>query len=190
MQRIVVIGTTGSGKSTLAAQLAAILHCPFVEPDALFWGPQWTPVPRETFRQQVSEALAGDAWTVGGNYSVARDLIWARADTLVWLDYPLPLVLWRLGQRTLRRIVTQEALWGGNVETWRGQFASRDSLFLFALKTHYRRRRELPALLAQPENAHLHMLHFRTPRAAQEWVDVFARQRAAPVATQHQPSRS
>ncbi|MFZ1771629.1 MAG: hypothetical protein WAU00_20635, partial [Caldilinea sp.] len=76
MQRIVVIGTTGSGKSTLAARLAEILHCPFVEPDALFWGPQWTPVPRETFRREVHAAVAGDAWTIGGNYSVARDLIW------------------------------------------------------------------------------------------------------------------
>ena len=171
MKRIVVIGTTGSGKSTLAARLATILHCPFIELDALFWGPDWTPIPRERFRQQVSAAVTGDAWSVGGNYSVARDLIWARADTLIWLDYPLPFVLWRLGRRTIQRIVTQEPLWGGNVETWRGQFASRDSLFVWAFKTHFRRRREMPALMAQPENAHLSLLHFRTPHAAETWVD-------------------
>lgn len=170
MQRVIVIGTTGSGKSTLAARLAEILRCPFVEPDALFWGPQWTPVPREEFRRRVAEAVAGDRWTIGGNYSAARDLIWRRADTLVWLDYPLPLVLWRLSRRTLRRILTREALWGGNVETWRGQFASRDSLYVWALKTHFRRRREMPTLLAQPEYAHLEVLHFRRPGAAERWV--------------------
>jgi len=170
MKRVVVIGTTGSGKSTLAARLAGLLGCPFIEPDALFWGANWTPVPREEFRRQVADAVAGDVWTIGGNYGVARDLIWQRADTLIWLDYPLPLVLWRLSRRTLQRILTQETLWGGNVETWRGQFASRDSLYVWAFKTHYRRRREMPALLAQPEYTHLRSLHFRRPREAQQWL--------------------
>jgi adenylate kinase family enzyme len=170
MQRVIVIGTTGSGKSTLAERLAGHLGCPFIEPDALFWGPQWTPVPKEEFRRQVAEAVAGDAWTIGGNYSAARDLIWRRADTLVWLDYPLPLVLWRLSRRTLRRILTREKLWGGNVETWRSQFASRDSLYVWAFKTHFRRRREMPALLVQLDYAHLRVLHFRAPQATEAWV--------------------
>lgn len=169
LQRVVVIGTTGSGKSTLAARLASILGYPFIEPDALFWGPNWTPVPREEFRRQVADAVAGDVWTIGGNYSVARDLIWQRANTLIWLDYPLPLVLWRLTRRTLRRIITQETLWGGNVESWRGQFASRDSLLVYALKTHYRRRREMPILLTQPQYAHLHVLHFARPGETETW---------------------
>ena len=177
MQRIAVIGTTGSGKSTLAARLAGILGYPFIEPDALFWGPNWTPVPREEFRRQVAGAVAGDVWAIGGNYSVARDLIWQRADTLIWLDYPLPLVLWRLSRRTLQRILTQETLWGGNVESWRGQFASRDSLYIWAFKTHYRRRREMPALLAQPEYAHLHALHFRRPGEAEQWLQDYAGRR-------------
>ncbi|MFZ1767606.1 MAG: hypothetical protein WAU00_00340, partial [Caldilinea sp.] len=70
------------------------------------------------------------------------------------------------------------------VETWRNQFASRDSLFLFAVKTHCRRRREMPALLAQPEHAHLHARRFRTPRAVEGWVDAVARQYAAAGAAQ------
>ena len=90
MQRVVVVGTTGSGKSTLAARLARALGCPFIEPDALFWGPEWTPVPRDEFRSQVAAAVAADAWAIGGNYSVARDLIWPRADTLVWLAQRTP----------------------------------------------------------------------------------------------------
>jgi adenylate kinase family enzyme len=175
MKRIVVVGTTGSGKSTLAEQLACLFHYPFVELDALFWGPGWKQVPRDEFRRSVAEALVNETWTVGGNYSVASDLIWPRADTLIWLDYPLPLVLWRLGRRTIRRIVTRETLWGGNVETWRAQFASRDSLFVWALKTHYRRRREMPALLVLPEHAHLTVLHFRTPRAAAKWLQELRR---------------
>lgn len=184
MQRIVVIGTTGAGKSTLAERVAGILRCPFVELDALFWGPDWTPMPKDCFRAHVAEALAGERWAAGGNYSAARDVVWTRADTLVWLDYPLPTVLWRLGRRTLHRIVSREALWGGNVETWRGQFASRDSLFLWAFKTHFRRRRETPALLAQPAYAHLHLLRFRTPCAAERWVRAVAREQERKVSVQ------
>ncbi|HAJ37515.1 MAG TPA: adenylate kinase [Chloroflexi bacterium] len=170
MKRIVVTGAAGSGKSTLAARLAAVLGYPFIEPDALFWGPNWTPAPRDEFRNKIANCIAGDTWTIGGNYSVARDLIWRRADTLIWLDYPLPFVLWRLSKRTLRRIITQEALWGGNVESWRGQFASRDSLFVFAAKTHHRQRREMPILLTQPEYAHLYTHRFRQPDEAEKWL--------------------
>ncbi len=86
------------------------------------------------------------------------------------------LVLWRLGRRTVRRIVTRETLWGGNVETWRGQFASRDSLFVWAFKTHFRRRRETPVVLAQPEYAHLNLVRVRTPRAASAWLSTLEAQ--------------
>lgn len=170
MQRVVVVGTTGAGKTTFARRLAARLDCPHFDLDELFWGPAWTPVSREVFRARVSAALAGERWTVGGNYSAARDLVWARADTLVWLDYPLPLVLGRLLRRTLRRIVTREVLWAGNRETWRAQFFSRESLFLWALSSHPKQRREYPQALAQPEYAHLHWTRLRSPREAQAWL--------------------
>jgi adenylate kinase family enzyme len=170
MNRIVVVGTPGAGKTTLAQQLAATLAYSFIELDALFWGPNWTPSPPERFRQVVADALAAPQWAVGGNYSVARDIIWRRADTFVWLDYALPLVLWRLFRRTLQRVVTREELWAGNRETWRSQFWSRDSLFLFAIRTHHQRRRRFPAELAQPEYAHLTALRFRHPRETVRWL--------------------
>ena len=40
----------------------------------------------------------------------------ARADLLVWLDQPYPVVLARLVRRTVRRRVRREVLWNGNVE--------------------------------------------------------------------------
>jgi len=169
-RRIAIIGTTGSGKSTLGERLAARLGCPFVDLDALNWGPNWTAAGAPLLRERAAAALAGDCWTVAGNYSKVRDVVWGRADTLVWLDYPLPLVLWRLLRRTIRRVATQEELWGGNRERLWAQFGSRDSLFLYALKTHYRRRRELPAVLARPEYAHLRVWRFRRPGEMERWL--------------------
>jgi hypothetical protein len=53
-----------------------------------------------------------DFMAIEGNYSILRDLIWAAADTLVWLDYSLALVFGRLLRRTIRRTLAHEMLWG------------------------------------------------------------------------------
>ena len=111
-RRISVIGTSGSGKTTTASQIARRLGIPHVELDALHWEADWTPATLDVFRKRVAQALGGDAWAVDGNYSKVRDIVWNRADTVVWLDYGLPVILWQLVHRTLRRSLTQEELWG------------------------------------------------------------------------------
>ena len=168
LRRIAVVGTTGSGKTTLARQLSERLGLPHVELDALHWDADWTAAPVEVFRERTAAALSGDAWVVDGNYGKVRDIVWSRADTLVWLDYDLPLILWRLVRRTFRRVVTQEELWNGNRERWRDQLLSRDSLFLWVLQTYWRRRREYP--LYFKEYAHLEIVRLRSPKATHTWL--------------------
>ncbi len=125
MQRVIVVGTTGSGKSTLGEALARRLSADFVELDALYWGADWQPAETELFRARITAATQGERWVLAGNYSKSRPLTWTRTDTLIWLDYPFPLVFGRLLRRTVRRIVTQEDLWGNNRETWRKSFFDR-----------------------------------------------------------------
>ena len=169
-RRIVVVGTTGCGKTTLARQLAQRLAIPHVELDALHWDPDWTPALPDLFRERTTQALRGEAWVVDGNYHVVRDVIWSRADTVVWLDYALPVILARLVWRTLRRIVTREVLWNENRERFLVQILSRDSLFLWALRSYPRRRREYPLLLQQPAYAHLGVIRLPSPRATRTWL--------------------
>ena len=169
-QRIVVVGVTGSGKTTLAAQLSACLDLPHTELDSVYWGPDWTETPRDVFRQRVSGALTGERWIVDGNYSKVQDIVWERADTLIWLDYGLPLILWRLTRRGIGRVTRQELLWNENRETWRGLFFSRDSLFLWALKTYGRRRRQYPQLLNDPAYSHLIVFRFLSPKETNRWL--------------------
>jgi adenylate kinase family enzyme len=169
-QRIAVVGTSGSGKTTLAHQLAQRLGIPHVELDALHWGPNWTPAPRHLFRECTAQALTREAWTTDGNYSAVRDIVWSRADTVVWLDYSLPVILWRVARRTIRRFVTREELWNKNRERFRDAFLSHDSIILWAARTYHRRRREYPVLFSEPEYAHLSIVQLRSPRAARLWL--------------------
>jgi adenylate kinase family enzyme len=170
MQRIVVVGDSGSGKSTLAEELSRRLNLPYTELDGLYWGPNWAEADIADFRRQVAALTERDRWVLDGNYTRARDLLWGRADTLIWLDYSLALNLWRLLWRTLGRVRQRTALWNGNRETWRGAFLSRDSLFLHLLRTHYRRRRAYQAALDHPDYAHLQVARLRSPHEATAWL--------------------
>lgn len=169
-RRIVVIGTSGSGKTTLARALAARFAIPRIELDALHWEADWTPALPERFRTRVAAAIAGDRWVVDGGYSATREAVWSRAELLIWLDYPLPLLLWRLFWRACRRIRSREELWNGNRETFRMNFLSRESLFVWVVQTHRRRRREYARLLASPTYADLAVLRFRMPGATDRWL--------------------
>jgi adenylate kinase family enzyme len=164
--RIAVVGTTCAGKTTVAKRLAERQRVPHVELDALHWGPGWSEPSAEDFRERVREALAGDAWVADGAYhGKLGDLVLKRAELVVWLDPPLPTVLRRLGSRTIRRVRTGEELWGGNRETWRGALFSRDSLFLWALRTHQPRRARY-----EERFAGYNVVRLRSARETEEWL--------------------
>lgn len=168
--RIVVVGATGAGKSTLAAALSRRLRIPHVELDGLHWEPGWTPAATEVFRTRIAAATAGEAWVVDGNYRVGRDLVWGRANVLVWIDLPLRTHLWRLLHRTFGRWWRQELLWGTNRERLRTNLFSRDSLFVWLLQTHGRRRREYAAVPHDPAYAHLRHVRLTSGRQAADWA--------------------
>jgi adenylate kinase family enzyme len=169
MRRINVTGTSCSGKTSLARDLARRLGLPHVELDALFWGPDWTPVPRETFRARLGAALDGDGWVADGGYAAVRDITWARADTVVWLDYPMRTVLARWARRTVTRIRTQEEFWPGtgNRESLRNALR-RGGLLWWIVSTHRRRRRTMTAAMA--ERTDLRWVRLRSPAEAASWL--------------------
>lgn len=171
-KHIVIIGATSSGKSTLAQNLANKLDATFIDLDAFHWEPNWIEAPLEVFRERVETAIRAPAWVVAGNYHVVRDLIWPGAEAVVWLDYSLPKIFWQLTRRTFKRWWTQELLWGTNRESLSMHFKlwSDESLYHWLFKTYWRRKREFPILLAQPEYQHIQLIHFKHPRQTDEWL--------------------
>lgn len=95
-RRIAVLGMTAAGKSTLAKQLARLLGVPHIELDSIVHGPNWVDLSDAEFHARTAEALSGDGWIVDGNYLAVRDLTIGQAETVVWLDYPLIIPLWRV----------------------------------------------------------------------------------------------
>ena len=168
--RIVLIGTTGAGKTTMARRIAQALDIDHIEFDAIRHGPNWSETPDDVFRERLRQQLRGDRWVGDGNYSLARDVVWPKATTLIWLDFPIWVVLWRLFRRTMRRGLLREELWHGNRERIWWHFFSRRSLFLWAMRTHWRRRQTIPAALVHPDHLHLDLVHLRSPKAAHRWL--------------------
>jgi adenylate kinase family enzyme len=169
-RRVVVLGTTGAGKSTLSGKLAELLGVEHVELDAFQHGPNWTPRPREEFAARVAEVAELPGWVVDGNYaSRTGDVLWPMADLVVWLDLPLWVLLPRIVRRTTRRIRSRTVLWGVNQERWAGLFG-RESLLLWAVRSHPRQRAELPPRLAELERRGVRVVRLTSSRAVDRWL--------------------
>lgn len=167
LRRVLVAGLSGSGKTTLAARVAAVLDIPHTEVDSLHHGPGWTS--RPAFLDDVRELAEGDAWVTEWQYTAARPLLAARADTLVWLDLPFRVSLSRVVRRTLRRRIRHEVLWNGNVEPpLRTFFTDREHVVRYMVATRKKYETLVPeALAAHPG---LTCVRLRSTAEVAAWV--------------------
>ena len=167
-----IVGRTGSGKTTLAREVAAALHVPHVELDSLYFARDFSTAPLPVLRARTQAAIAGDRWVIDGNKRAVRDLVWPRADTVVWLDYPLGVSLWRLAKRARHRT---SALKSEATETRSRTRLSKQLLaaargVVTALRSHAGQRREYPQRFVEPANQHLAVVRLRSPRATRRWL--------------------
>ena len=151
MRRVVIVSSaSGSGKTTVGRALANRLGVPFHELDALHHGPNWTEATPEELRAKVEPIVESDVWVIDGAYrGKLGDLVFERADIVVWLDLPLHVWLPRLLRRTARRVISREELWNGNREQLRDLVHPQNSVMFFALRQYRDRRRRYPSELAR-----------------------------------------
>jgi adenylate kinase family enzyme len=150
MRRVAVIASaSGNGKTTMGRDLAERMGVRFVELDALVHGPNWIETPDDVLAAQLAPVLASDGWVIDGTYRrKLGDRVLEAADVVVWLDLPIRVWLPRLVRRTGRRLIGREEIWNGNRESLRGAVWGRESLFGYALQSHFARRRDWPAELS------------------------------------------
>ena len=162
-KRIIVIGTTGTGKTTLARKLSKKLAIPHIELDALYWEPNWKEAHDEDFLLRIEKAIHLESWIVDGNYtSTVSELIWPKAQLVIWLDYSFHTIFFRLLRRTITRSLSKEELWPGCHENLKIQFLSKRSILLWLFKSYGRRRRKFPAALAR--YPHLKVMRIRSKK--------------------------
>jgi adenylate kinase family enzyme len=149
-RRVAIIASaSGNGKTTLGRELAERMGVVFVELDALVHGPGWIETADEVLVTQLEPILASDGWVIDGTYRrKLGDRVLEAADVVLWLDLPIRVWLPRLVRRTGRRLIGREEIWNGNRESLRSAVWGRDSLFGYALQSHFARRREWPAELS------------------------------------------
>jgi hypothetical protein len=129
----------------------------------------------EDFRARVAEAIISERWVVDGNYSVVRDTVWDRADTVVWFDLAYAAVLARTVRRTVRRAITRQELWNGNKEPlsnlW--SFNPEKSIIAWAATRHRVYRRRYAEAEIDPRWVDLRFVRLRTQAEASAFlVDV------------------
>ena len=166
------MGCSGSGKTTLARSLARTLGVPHVELDAIFHQPAWTPLDDDTFRARVGRATDEPGGGGAGNYSTVRDIVWQRADTIVWFDLPYAVVMARTIRRTVRRAVTRQELWNGNREHWSNLFSwhPEKSMIAWSATRHKVYRQRYRAAEHDPHWAGLDFICLRSQRQANEFL--------------------
>lgn len=100
-QKIIILGSGGAGKSTLARALGEALRLPVHHLDALFWRPGWVETTRDELRQKQEVICAQDRWVIDGNYSGTLDVRLATVDTVIFLDLPRTVCIFRAIKRSL-----------------------------------------------------------------------------------------
>ncbi|WP_123040528.1 DNA topology modulation protein [Cohnella candidum] len=99
MDRILVIGSAGSGKSTLSREIGHATGLPVVHLDRHYWKPHWTPMPNVEWDVFVEQVSLQEQWIMDGNYSRTLELRAKRADTIIFLDMPRYLCMYRILKR-------------------------------------------------------------------------------------------
>ena len=136
LQRKILVAGQG-GKTTLARAIAEDLDLPYVELDALSYLPDWVSRPKDEFRELVSQVLIGNpgGWVIDGNYGTdLQGMIAKQADTVIYVNMPYWLMMWRTFWRSVARARDKRLICGENVETWRRMLLSTESLMWFLIK--------------------------------------------------------
>lgn len=169
MRFINIIGTTGSGKSTLARQLAEKTKLQNIELDNLLWLDDWQETPNDALFLKLKIAMdnAAAGWVIDGLYTRTIPMIMDKVDTVIWLDYPFYINLYRLTKRTFGRVISRKKLWedSNNRESLK-LMLSKESIFMWLIKSYPKNRKKYFSLMQNPAYQHIQFIRLTSPKQA------------------------
>lgn len=103
MNRIMVIGvSSGVGKSTFARRLGELTGLEVTHLDRLYWKPNWVEASKEEFIEAQQQVVLNNEWIIEGNYTDTFDIREPHADTIIYLELPLWVCLYRVLKRRVQ----------------------------------------------------------------------------------------
>lgn len=99
MKRIIVIGSGGAGKSTFSRRLGVATGIEVIHLDRLFWKAGWIETPKDEWSKLVEDTLKADSWIMDGNFGGTREMRMQACDTIIFLDTPRLVCIWRVLKR-------------------------------------------------------------------------------------------
>ncbi|MDG5789583.1 topology modulation protein [Evansella sp. AB-P1] len=143
MRRIIILGVSaGVGKSSLAKELGKILNLEVYHLDKHFWKPNWIQAHQEEFCDAQREMVNKQSWIIEGNYSSTYHIREVKADTIIYLELPLIVCLFRVVKRWIQNIgKTRSDMGEGCKEKLDWQFIK------FIVTTFYQRKKKMKTRL-------------------------------------------
>ena len=100
MKKVLIIGSSGAGKSTFSRRLHQTTNLPLIHLDRLYWKPNWVEtIDKDEWKQTIENALHGGAWILDGNYSGTLEMRLEKCDTVIFLDLPRLICVYRILKR-------------------------------------------------------------------------------------------
>jgi adenylate kinase family enzyme len=98
--KIVVLEVSASGKTTFARRLGEKTGLPVTYMDAVMWRPGWKYIGDEETTAHIHKVSLEDTWIIEGFIDKnAQQALFEKADSLLYLDYPGWLSVWRYIKR-------------------------------------------------------------------------------------------
>jgi adenylate kinase family enzyme len=101
IKKVLVIGPGGAGKSTFATRLGELLRIEVKHLDSYYWRAGWQEPAKSDWFQTVTELASGESWIMDGNFGGTLDLRIKHCDTIIFLDMPRVVCLWRVLKRRI-----------------------------------------------------------------------------------------
>jgi adenylate kinase family enzyme len=169
VKKVALFGPPASGKTTIARKLSSSLGIPHTNLDEILFTDAGA-LPFNEFHTAAERITRKDSWVVEGNYSKLADVVWHRADVLVWLDLPLRLVVRRIVFRSLRQLAGLDTSAQAQRLTWKRAFFERRSLLRTAIRKYRHNRPRYARQVAETAALGVHVVRLRSGRQADAWL--------------------